>query len=134
MFAFILAFAYSQTEDHPIIYHENLISTPVEGLKIVAFIAFSIAILYIAYLYITVYRKINLKWRNKIFIVVSLAFFIITIVLFFIGGYSIFTYSAPLVMFTLTFMNCYSYFLQYLYCPTSNQLKKMGNAELINLI
>lgn len=68
-------------------------------------------------------------YRSSVFMYVSLLFFLSTIIFFFIGGYNIFDYSAPKIMFYITFMNFYSYFMQYLYCPTNEQVNRFENWE-----
>lgn len=55
--------------------------------------------------------------------VFTLIFFISTIVFFFVGGYDLYNYSASKIFFTLTFMNLYSFYLQYLYAPTTKQMR-----------
>lgn len=49
-------------------------------------------------------------------------FFICTVTFFFVGGYNLYDYSAAKIMFTLSFMNLYSFYLQYFYAPTSRQI------------
>jgi hypothetical protein len=115
------AYAISQYGDRPVFSYEDIHSTAVKALSIVAFITFIIACLYIFYLYIYIIRyKQNRLYRHKVFMNISFFFFLSTIIFFFLGGYNVFSYSAPKIFFTFSFMNLYSYALQYLYYPTEN--------------
>ena len=39
-------------------------------------------------------------------------------IIFFIGGFDVFEYSAGMVMFTYTFTNIFSYYMQFMYMPS----------------
>lgn len=117
--AYSTAYAITQTTDHPVFSFEDISTTGVKVMKILAFIAFSLASAYIVYLYIYILKYKNIKAdRHKIFMVISAAFFISTVVFFFVGGYDLYSYSGSKMLFTLCFMNMYSFLLQYLYTPT----------------
>jgi hypothetical protein len=93
-------------------------------------VVFAIAVVYVIWLYIGIIsRKPHRMWRSSIFMYLSLFFFISTTVFFFLGGYNIFDYSAPKIMFYITFMNGYSYWLQYLYAPTKEEVRRCDRGE-----
>jgi len=124
------AYAISQTSDHPVFSTDSLRSPSVTGLKGLAYVVFALAVVYIIYLYIGIFSsKPHRMWRSSIFMYISMFFFISTIIFFFIGGYNVFDYSATKIMFYITFMNIYSYFLQYLYSPTKEQVERCERGE-----
>ena len=61
---------------------------------------------------------------------ISAVFFVCTVVFFFVGGYDLYSYSASKIIFTLCFMNMYSFFLQYLFAPTDRQIKTISQESL----
>jgi hypothetical protein len=54
-------------------------------------------------------------WRNKLFLGISLFFFLVVCLLFMAGALEVFCYSPKKLIFSITFTNIYSYYLQYLY-------------------
>lgn len=113
------AYAISQFKSRPVFSYEDINSGTVKALSIIAFIAFIVVCLYIIYLYVYILRyKENRLYRHKVFMNISFFFFVSTIVFFFLGGYNVFSYSAPKIFFTFSFMNLYSFALQFLYSPT----------------
>ena len=120
--AYSTAYAITQTTEHPVFSLEDISTTGVYVMKILAYAAFSFACVYIVYLYISIlkYKPIR-EDRHNIFMVLSAVFFISTIVFFFMGGYDLYSYSGSKILFTLCFMNMYSFFLQHLYYPTKKQ-------------
>jgi hypothetical protein len=61
---------------------------------------------------------------------ISAVFFICTAVFFFVGGYDLYAYSASKIIFTLCFMNMYSFFLQYLFAPTTRQIRSLNRESV----
>jgi hypothetical protein len=119
-----VAYAITQTTDHPVFSYEDITSRAVIILEIIAFVVFGLACIYIIYLFLyTLKFKPDRPHRHNVFMVISAAFFISTIVFFFVGGYDLYAYSASKIIFTLCFMNLYSFFLQYLYSPTGKQMR-----------
>jgi hypothetical protein len=100
-------------------------------MEVVAFVVFSLACVYIIYLFCYILKfKPNRLYRHNVFMGLSAAFFISTVVFFFVGGYDLFTYSGSKIFFTLSFMNMYSFFLQYLYAPTRKQIRKLHRESM----
>lgn len=114
-----VAYAITQTTDHPVFSFEDISSKGVIAMEVIAFVVFSLACVYIIYLFLyTLNYKPSRAYRHNIFMAFSAAFFVSTIVFFFVGGYDLYNYSASKIFFTLCFMNMYSFFLQYLYAPS----------------
>lgn len=127
MLAYLVAFAIDQTADFPIYSITDIQSQYVTILKIIAFSVFSLASLYIFYLFIQTCRlRPDRIYRHNIFLAFTSIFFISTIVFFFLGGYNLFDYSGPKILFTLCFMNMYSFYLQYFYAPTSSYIEYLN--------
>jgi hypothetical protein len=119
-----VAYAVTQTSDHPIFSYEDIRSGVIIGLEVVAFVAYSLACTYIIYLYICILKeKPNRLYRHNLFMIFTAVFFISTTVFFFLGGYDLYNYSASKIFFTFAFMNMYSFYLQYLYAPSPEQIK-----------
>jgi hypothetical protein len=121
-----VAYAITQTTDHPVFSFEDVRSDGVIAMGVVAFMVFSLACVYIIYLFVhTLMYKPNRPYRHNVFMALSAAFFISTIVFFFVGGYDLYNYSASKIFFTFCFMNMYSFFLQYLYAPSLAQIRSL---------
>jgi TRAP-type C4-dicarboxylate transport system permease small subunit len=88
--------------------------------KVFGYLAFTLGILYITYLYIRIFKeKLNKLWRSSLFMLITFFFVIIIAVLFYWGGFNIFNYSVSQIMLALCLSNAYSFYLQYMYCPTN---------------
>ncbi len=129
-----VAYAITQTTDHPVFSFEDITASGVIVMEVMAFIVFSLACVYIIYLFLyTLKFKPARSHRHNVFMAISAAFFISTVVFFFVGGYDLYSYSASKIIFTLCFMNLYSFFLQYLYAPTQRQVRD-ANKENVPLV
>lgn len=125
--SYTIAYAVLQTSDHPVFRYQDITSRTVFALAVTAFVIFGLACTYIIYLIIRVIRdRPNRLYRHNVFLVLTVIFFISTIVFFFVGGYNVYDYSAAKIFFTLAFMNLYSFYLQYLYAPTAKQMRKFA--------
>jgi hypothetical protein len=129
-----VAYAITQTTDHPVFSFEDIRADGVLVMEVIAFIVFSLGCIYILYLFLyTLKYKPGRPHRHNVFMAISAAFFISTVVFFFVGGYDLYSYSASKILFTLCFMNLYSFFLQYLYAPTEKQVRDI-NKESVPLV
>jgi hypothetical protein len=111
--------AVEQISDRPLTdpnYADNLFISLMYGTSMVVLL---FVIIYILTLYCALCAQERpLLWRNSLFFSISFFFFIIVFGIFMVGGFDVFEYSASRVMYTYTFMNFFSFYLQFMYLPS----------------
>lgn len=105
-----------QTFDRPLIDEIYKSSPYLSTTSFLCVLAFLFAMLYIFNLYCVLCdEKMDLMWRSKVFLNISFFFFVVVFCLFMIGAFEVFSFSPKKLIFSVTFTNIYSYYLQYLY-------------------
>ena len=122
---YLVLYAILMTESHPSFSKRDITSPAVWVFIVFVLVSFIVYIVYVICNLVHIFTiRHLLQWRHKIFLVFFVIFFIGTAILFFADAYNLYTYSASKVMITFCLMNFYSFFLQYLYSPTQDEIDK----------
>ena len=106
----------------PIVPAADLFTTRFIGLEIVVFILVMAGFIYIIINYIRICTQVDSKlWRNQLFMFFSIFFIFISIVMFFVNGYHIFSYEGNRILLLYTQANLYAFYMQYMYSITKEE-------------
>ena len=94
--------------------------------EIIAFLAILSGICYIIVQYIRAcYSLFDKIWRNQIFMIFSIIFVIMILVMAFVNGYGVYDYVGSRILIFFVFMNLYTAYLLYMYSITHEELKEI---------
>ena len=86
---------------------------------------------YILVEYARVCTQVDEKlWRNQLFMFFSIFFIFISIVLFAVNGYSIFSYEGNRILVLFTEVNMYTFYMQYMYSVSGEEKIKIDRGQL----
>jgi hypothetical protein len=106
--------------DDPSATYDSFNSDSFLAFKIIFYLMFGISLLYMVYFYIQFCRFYNSRiWRFKsiglftIYFVFALTLFLYT------GSFSLYEFDGNRILLTVTILNLYVFYMQYLWCPSS---------------
>ncbi len=127
---FCAGYAIIQAADFPMVSVNEIRQTWFRVYLALLLFCLVAALLYLFYLYFEICRRRPFRpHRHNVFMTVSLVFTTTVLTLTLMGGFDLTNFSAGLLLFFFAFSNFYTYFLQYLYSPTQEQLHAFRNPD-----
>lgn len=114
--------AFDHIEGLPIVATEDMFTNKFVALEILVLFMVMLGFIYILVQYVRVCMAVDEKmWRNQLFMFFSLFFLFITLVMFFVNGFSINDMSGNRILLLFTIMNMYTLYMQYMYSITNQE-------------
>jgi hypothetical protein len=121
---FTIVISYSILEkalnSDPTVVYESHRGEAFIAFYVIEFILVSLILVYICIQYIIFCRDYDkLIWRYKVFGVFSLYFILVYALIMFTGSFQIRSFEGNRVLLTVSMMNLYIYYMQYMWSPTA---------------
>lgn len=125
-------YAFDNLDGMPIVPAQDLFVTKFKALEIITIILVLVGFIYIIVQYARICMQVDEKlWRNQLFMFFSIFFIFISIVMFFVNGYNVFSYTGNRILLLYTQANMYTFYMQYMYSVTAEEKTRIERGQLL---